>query len=159
VSARLLGALTAAVLLSGCTGVAPVPDPAPPTTEPPAPPAACLLDTEALRVATGLAWAADTTTATDTRCVYDPDGGTGTEFVVVDVAQPGVPLDQVAELCTAGTRIPAGEGLVCGLAGGGVFAATVRGGELVTLAAASVPAATTADRLTAALGEQLARLG
>ncbi|MDN5933132.1 MAG: hypothetical protein L0I24_19045, partial [Pseudonocardia sp.] len=117
-------------------------------------------DTDALRAATGLVWAPDDTTASDTRCVYDPATGTGAEFVAVDVAPPGVtPLDDIAAVCAAGTRGPAGDGFVCRLPAGGVFAATVRDGELVTLAAASVPAATTADRLAAALAEQLTLLG
>lgn len=155
VGARLLGTLAGAALLVGCAGA---PAPAAPPSEPPPPPAACLLDTGALRVATGVAWTADSTTATDIRCVYDPAGGTGADFVVVDVAPPGIPvppLDELAAVCEDGTRVPAGDGFGCRLAGGGVFAATVRDGALVTLAAATVPAATTADRLAAALAGQL----
>lgn len=148
------GAALLGVLLAGCTGAPPpaaAPAPAPP---PPAPPAACLLDVEALRAATGPAWAADEAVASDTRCVYDPAGGTDGEFVVVDVG-PAVPLDDVAALCADGTRTPAGTGFTCRLPGGGVFAATVHDGDLVTAAAAEVPAATTSDRLAAALGAQL----
>lgn len=159
-NARLLGTLAGAALLTACTGAPAAPDTAPDIAPPapPAPPAACLLDTDALRVATGVAWTADATTATDTRCVYDPD--TGTEFAVVDLAPaPATPLAEVAAVCTDGTRAPAGDGFACRLAGGGVFAATVRDGELTTLAAASVPAATTADRLAAALADQLVRIG
>ncbi len=92
----------------GGTGPAPAP--------PPPPPAACLLDLDAMATTTGLTWIPDATTASDTRCVYDPgpaapspattatsDGvgaGTGTqrtpgpaadgdaagEFVAVDIA-------------------------------------------------------------------------
>lgn len=156
VGARLLGPLACALLVTACT--APVTPAAAPAPEPPAPPAACLLDTDALRVATGIAWTADATTATDLRCVYDPDGATVTEFVVVDVAA-ATPLDDVAGVCAEGTRTPAGDGFGCRLTGGGVFAATVRDGELVTLAAAAVPATVTADRLATALAEQLAVVG
>lgn len=159
-TARLLGTLAAAVLLTACTGGGtPAPSAAPAPPGPPEPPAACLLDTAALRATTGTAWTADAATATDTRCVYDPDGGTGAEFVVVDVAQgPATPLDDVAAVCADGTRTAAGAGFGCRLAGGGVFAATVRDGALVTLAAAGVPATTTADRLATALADQLALL-
>jgi hypothetical protein len=159
VNARLLGPLAGVLLLTACTGAAPAPAAAPAPPEPPAPPAACLLDTAALRVATGLAWTADATTATDTRCVYDPEGGADAEFVVVDVAEPVTPLEEVADVCADGSRTPAGAGFVCRLAGGGLFAATVRDGELVTLAAAAVPAGTTVDRLAAGLAEQLTLLG
>jgi hypothetical protein len=174
VSARLLGTLAGAVWLTACTGT-PAPAPAAPP-EPPPPPAACLLDTDALRVATGLTWAPDDTTASDTRCVYDPGTGTGTEFVVVDVDPPAVtepptpldeptplddptPVDDIAAVCAGDTRVPAGSGFVCRLPAGGVFAATVRDGALVTLAAAAVPAATTADALGTAFAEQLTLLG
>lgn len=161
-SARLLGTLAGAVLLTACTGEpAPAPAAAP---EPAPPPAACLLDPDALRAATGLVWAPDDTTASDTRCLYDPATGTGAEFVAVDVAPPGVtgpptPLDDIAAVCADGTRVPAGDGFGCRLPAGGVFAATVRDGELVTLAAAAVPAGTTADALATALAEQLTVLG
>jgi hypothetical protein len=67
-----------AVLLgaAGCSGsppteTAPGPDGAP-AAPPPPPPAACLLDTGALAETTGLTWAPDAVTASDTRCVYDP---------------------------------------------------------------------------------------
>ncbi|MBW0115944.1 hypothetical protein, partial [Pseudonocardia abyssalis] len=99
----------------------------------------------------------DEIAASDTRCIYDADGGGG-EFLVVEIA-PAVPLDDVAAVCTAGSRTPAGTGFVCGLPGGGVFAATERDGDLLTLAAAAVPAATTADRLATALDAQLTLVG
>lgn len=170
VRGRLPGALLAVLVLAvpalaGCTGAVPADprpagtapaDTAPADAAPPAPPAACLLDTGALRAATGLAWTADETAAGATRCVYDPEGGSGTQFVGVDVTPgPATPLDEVAAVCAPDTRTPAGAGFVCRLPGGGVFAATLRDGDLVTVAVASVPAATSADRLAAALGDQL----
>lgn len=148
---RLLGALAGAVVLTGCAGT-PAPDAAPVAPEPPAPPAACLLDADALAAATGVAWTPDGTAASDTRCVYDARGSDA--FLVVDLAAP-VPLDDVAAVCDGDTRTPAGSGFVCRLPGGGVFAATEHDGDLLTLAAAAVPAATTADRLASALGAQL----
>lgn len=150
-NARLLGVLAGAVVLTGCTA-APAPDAAPVTTEPPAPPAACLLDVDALTAASGVAWTPDEIAASDTRCVYDADGGG--EFLVVEITA-SVPLDEVAAVCTSGSRAPAGGGFVCGLPGGGVFAATERDGDLLTLATATVPAATTSERLATALGGQL----
>lgn len=146
-------------VVAGCSA-APVPDAPPATTEPPAPPAACLLDTGALQAATGLAWTPDATTAGDARCVYDPASGTGAEFAAVDVApRPSGTLDDIAALCAAGSRTPASTGFVCRLEGGGVFAATDRGSDLVTLAVATVPEGTTAAQLTTALAEQIALLG
>ena len=147
------GAVLLGVLLAGCTA-APAPPPPPVPPPPPAPPAACLLDVAALRTATGPAWVADETAATDTRCVYDPEGATAGEFVVVEVG-PAVVLDDVAAVCADGTRTPTGTGFTCRLPGGGVFAATLHDGDLVTVAAVEVPASTTPDRLATALGAQL----
>jgi hypothetical protein len=149
--------------LAGCTagdGTAPVPAPAP------APPAACLLDVTALAAATGLAWTADGSTASDTRCVYDPAGGTAREFLAVDVAPlggagAGAELAALAEVCgTPPVPVAAdGPAMVCTLESGSVYAATAGGSRLVTIAASAVPAGTTAERLTVALAEQLALVG
>lgn len=160
------------VLASGCTGAGP-PGPAR-QTDPPAPPAACLLDPAALAATSGVAWTPDRSIASDTRCVYDvaapatagttptpadgPPAFLAVETAPIRAGDPTTELDTIAQLCAEGSRAPvtAPEGaFVCRLAGGGVFAATVREGELVTLAAASVPAATTADLLATALAEQL----
>ncbi|MHA6782588.1 hypothetical protein ACVGOW_16585 [Pseudonocardia saturnea] len=157
------------VLAAGCTGSGP-PEPAR-KADPPAPAAACLLDPDALAAGSGVAWIPDRSIASDTRCVYDvatagstPAPADGPRaFLVVETApirggDPAAELETVAQVCAEGSRAPvtaAQDGFVCRLAGGGVFAATVRDGELVTLAAASVPAASTADRLATALAEQL----
>jgi hypothetical protein len=47
---------------------------------------------------------------------------------------------------------------VCRFQGGTVFAAVVRGGQLVTLAVSAVPPGTTAARLVVAFDQQLAAL-
>ena len=95
---------TAWVLCACSVGVDPAPVPPPP---PPPPPAACLLDTAALSAATGLNWVPDASTASDTRCVYDPAGAPrppeGPAFVTVEVTpsadpDPAVVLDAVAAL-------------------------------------------------------------
>ena len=156
-------------LLCGCSaGSDPAPAPPPPPPPPP-PPAACLLDTAALGAATGLSWAPDVSTASDTRCVYDPSGTPrppeGPAFVAVEVApdadpDPAAALDTVAALCEEGSRVPAGDAaFVCRFQGDAVFAAAVRGGRLVTLATSAVPAGTTAARLVVAFDQQLAALG
>lgn len=156
----LLGTL---VLLAGCTAVPAAAPPAPvPAPAPPAPPAACLLDPAALERATGLGWVADAVPATDSRCVYDPTGGDGSAFVVVDLAD-GTDVETPAALCTAGTRAGvASGGLVCrfgdGVLGVGVLGVGVTGGRTVSLAAAAVPAGTDAARLQAAFGAELDRL-
>ncbi|WP_219416462.1 hypothetical protein [Pseudonocardia nigra] len=183
-AARAAGLLVCAAALSGCSlfADADAPDPAA-QAPPPAPPAACLLDTAALAAATGVTWTPDQTTATDTRCVYDPaaapapdgaeetDGGDDAEgpaFLAVDVTplagdDPAAGLDTVAGVCTDGSRAPVtatdGGGFVCRLPGGSVYAATVRGGELVTVAASTVPPGTTAARLVVAVSEQLGSIG
>ncbi len=145
------------ILLAGCTAVpgspAAVSEP-----EPPAPPAACLLDTAALAADSGVAWEPDLITATDTRCVYDA----GEAFLAVDIAPGTDDLETPAQLCDATTRtdLPAG-GLVCRF-GDGVFAAAVLqpgevadGDALLTIAAAQVPAGSDAPRLADALARQL----
>jgi hypothetical protein len=171
--AVLAGAALAVSCTAGCTaGSDPVdaPPPAPP-------PAACLLDTAALAATTGLTWTPDATTASDTRCVYDPTTtgvpAEGPAFVSVDVApvqgpdtgaalDPAAALDTVAEVCTDGSRAPvtAGQGgFVCRFQGGSVFAALVRGDRMVTLAASAVPPGTTAAQLVIAFDQQLTALG
>ncbi|MDN5751205.1 MAG: hypothetical protein L0H64_22315, partial [Pseudonocardia sp.] len=116
------------------------------------------LDLDALTAATGLDWLPDHTTASDTRCVYDPVPGNGESFLTVTVEPrpigPGAGND--AAVCEAGTSVPAGDtGFVCLLPEGGVFAALTHDDRLVTVAAARVPAGTTAERLVGALAEQL----
>ncbi len=159
-----MGAVVLATALGGCTGAtpsAPVPPPPPPA---PPPPAACLLDTGALQAATGLSWTPDVSTASDTRCVYDPSGSQraaeGPVFLSVDVTDgPPTALDTVAELCDDGSRAPVGTGgFVCRYQGGNVFAAAVRDGRLVTLSASAVPAGTTAAQLVVAFDQQVAAL-
>jgi hypothetical protein len=154
-------------------------------TPPPPPPAACLLDVDAMAGTTGLTWTPDPTTASDTRCVYDPasaatptatptaaptgtaaeaPGRSSSEFVAVDIApatgQPtAAQLDVLAQVCEGGSRAPAGSGFVCRFGGGSVYAGLVRDGDVITLAASAVPAGTTAAALTVAFGEQVTALG
>jgi hypothetical protein len=166
----LMAAAVAVGSVSACSGDVPAPAPPPPPPPPP-PPAACLLDTAAFAAATGLAWAPDVSTASDTRCVYDPSGAPrppeGPAFLAVDVApapDPAVALDTVAALCEDGSRAPAGgsagsaAGFVCRFQGGNVFAAVAHEGRLVTLAASAVPPGTTAAQLVVALDQQVAAL-
>lgn len=141
------------MLIAACTGPAPAP---PATAAPPAPaaPAACVLDMTALSAATGLTWTVDEATAGDRRCVYDLQPA-GTAFVAVDVAGP-TDLETVAQVCARGSRTPVDvDGFVCRLPGGGVYAAQGRPGALLTLAAAEIPAGTTADLVVAAFLAQL----
>jgi hypothetical protein len=155
-------------LLAACTDAGAPEPPAPPPPPPPPPPAACLLDTGALATATGLTWTPDASTASDIRCVYDPSGSPrppeGPAFVAVEVApaadpNPATALDAVAVLCEDGSRVPAGQaGFVCRFGGDSVFAAAVRDGQVVTLAASGVPAGTTAARLVVAFDQQMAAL-
>jgi hypothetical protein len=66
-------------------------------------------------------------------------------------------------VCTDGSRAPVtgdpGGGFVCRFQGGSVFAATVRGGDMVTVAASAVPPGTTGARLVLAISQQLDALG
>ena len=158
-------------LLAACTtGPGPVTPPPPPP-----PPAACLLDTAAFAAGTGITWTPDASTASDTRCVYDPagpaaGGADGPAFVAVDVAQaqdPAAELDRVGALCADGSRAPmatggatgspgGGEiGFVCRFQGGSVFGAAVRGDQLLTVSASAVPVGTTAAQLVLAFDQQL----
>jgi hypothetical protein len=158
--------MVAAAALGACSTAD---SPAPSVPPPPPPPAACLLDTGALTATTGLSWTPDASTASDTRCVYDPSGtprpAEGPAFLSVDVTQdvaqePSTALDAVAALCEGGSRAPAGTtGFVCRYQGGNVFAAVVHDGRLVTLSASAVPAGTTAAQLVVAFDQQVAALG
>ncbi len=86
--------------------------------------------------------------------------------MTVDVAamqgtDPAAELATVAELCAAGSRVEvaAGDGgFVCRFQGGSVFAAMVRRGQVVTLAASAVPPGTTAAQLVVAFDQQLTAL-
>jgi hypothetical protein len=167
----LVGAVAGAALAACSVAEEPAPSPPPP----PPPPAACLLDTAAFTAATGLAWTPDASTASDTRCVYDPAGTAqppeGPAFVTVDVAPDPGPtptgaLDTVAAVCEDGSRVPVGgqgtptvPGFVCRFQGGNVFAAMVRDDRLVTVAASAVPPGTTAAHLVVAFDQQVAALG
>jgi hypothetical protein len=159
---QLVGAVVLAAALGGCS-VAEPPAPAAPPPPPP-PPAACLLGTAALAAATGLSWTPDASTASDTRCVYDPAGAQrpaeGPAFLSVDVTEePPTALDTVAELCEGGSKAPVGSaGFVCRYQGGNVFAALVHDGRLVTLSASAVPTGTTAAQLVVAFDQQVAAL-
>ena len=165
--AATLLVMAAVVSGAGCSTVeeAPAPQASPPPTA--APPVACLLDTAALATATGLTWTPDASTASDTRCVYDPSGTPrppdGPAFLAVDVTtdpDPVTALDTVAALCEDGSRATAGtNGFVCRFQGGNVFAAVVHDGRLVTLAASAVPPGTSATQLEAAFDQQVAALG
>ncbi len=145
------------LLVVACSGpAAPAPGPITTrTTEPPAPPAACLLDVSALGIDTGLRWVIDDATASDSRCVYDPVGAADDVFLVVDVTEGGADIDTVAQVCTDGSVEPADTGFGCRLATGGVFAARADGNRLVTVAAAQLPAGTTPEQLDSALTGQL----
>jgi hypothetical protein len=129
-----------------------------------------MLDMPTFAATTGLAWHPDASTASDTRCVYDPATlsipADGPAFVTVDVAamqgtDPAAELATVAELCAAGSRaeVAAGDGgFVCRFQGGSVFAATARRGQVVTLATSAVPPGTTAAQLVVAFDQQLTAL-
>ena len=171
--AATLATLTA--IAAACTA-APSVEPPAPTVEaaPPAPPAACLLDTTGLAAASGLTWTPDQTTASDTRCVYDPARAGTPEpepeptagFLTVAIApvaagEPGDELDRIAAVCQDGSRaaVPAGgTGFVCRFRGGSVLAALVRAGQLVTVSASAVPQGTTAAQLVIAMTQQLETL-
>jgi hypothetical protein len=161
---QIVGTVVLAAALAGCSA-AEAPAPVAPPPPPPPPPAACLLDTGTLTATTGLTWTPDASTASDTRCVYDPSGSPrpaeGPAFLAVDVTQdPATTLDTVAELCEDGSRAPSGTtGFVCRYQGGNVFAAGTHNGRLMTLAASAVPAGTTAAQLVVAFDQQVAALG
>jgi hypothetical protein len=181
VPGSLCAVAAAAAVLTGCSAPDTAPVPAPVQAAPPAPPAACLLDPARLAADTGLTWTPDQTTASDTRCVYDPGGPIApapsaaaptaapdpADFLAVEVA-PAVAddaqteLDGVAGACADGSRAPVqddGHGFVCRFRGGSVFAAAVRAGQLVTVSVSAVPEGTTAARLVLALQQQLDGLG
>jgi hypothetical protein len=124
-------------------------------------------------------------TASDTRCVYDPGPGTapaaaaaatpaapsaapGTgspEFVAVELAKASTEpaaaqLDVLAQPCSTGSRTPTRQGgFVCRFPAGSVFAGRVRADQVLTIAASAVPAGTTGDALATAFGQQLDALG
>ncbi len=138
---------------AGCSAPSGPPAPAPEVAPPPAPPAACLLDTAGLTSTTGLGWTPDQTTASDTRCVYDPaapnppaagSGSTAAEpsaaeptgaqpaaansFLAVEIApvtatDAGAELDVVAAACADGSRTPIADG-------GAGFVCRFRGGSV-----------------------------
>lgn len=163
---RAAALLSAGLLLTGCSVVGDPTSP-PPQAQPPAPPAACLLDRAELAATTGLTWTPDQSTATDTRCVYDPAGNTGPAgFLAVDVEtstdDAATQLDTIGELCESGSRadVAAGDGgFVCRFDGNGVYAALVQGGQVVTVATSVVPTGTTAARLAVAFTQQLGAIG
>ncbi|MFC4946473.1 hypothetical protein [Pseudonocardia sp. GCM10023141] len=177
VPALITALIAGATVIAGCTAGVDGNGAAPKAAATPAPPAACMLDTAALAVTTGVAWTADPSTASDTRCVYDPAaapaptvaaspaGGSGVlpgpDFVAVDVTRftgdPAAELDTIAEVCETGSRAPGpgNDGFVCRLAGGSVYAGVVRDNRAVTVSASAVPAGTTAARLVVGIGQQL----
>ena len=158
--------LATGLVLGGCSAVAPAPVPTP-QAQPPAPPAACLLDGAALGATTGITWTPDQSTATDTRCVYDPPGSPGPAgFLAVDVStstdDAATQLDTIAQLCVSGSRADvdaADGGFTCRYDGSNLYAAMVRGDQLVTISSSAVPAGTTAAKLALGLTEQLTRIG
>lgn len=162
---RLLATgLSVGALLTGCSAGGDNPERAP-EAKPPPPPAACLLDGAALQATTGLAWTPDQSTATDTRCVYDPPGGPA-GFLAVDVGSSdddaATQLDTIAELCESGSRADvdaADGGFVCRFDTDNVYAAIVRGGQVVTLSTSAVPPGTTSAKLAVAFTEQLRSIG
>ncbi len=165
--------LVGTVAVSACSATAPSPPEPPVAAPPPAPPAACLLDLGGLATSTGVAWRPDQATASDTRCVYDPDapapstGPASEDFLAVEIApvtaaDAAAELDTVGAVCADGSRAPiaAGRtGFVCRFRGGSVFGALVRTGQLVTVSTSAVPDGTTAARLVVALQQQLDALG
>jgi hypothetical protein len=115
----------------------------------------------------GVAWTPDQSTATDTRCVYDPAGNPGPAgFLAVDVTSStdnaASELDIIAQLCGSGSRadVKAADGaFVCRFDGDGVYAALVQGGRVVTVASSAVPPGTTTARLAVAFTQQLTAIG
>jgi hypothetical protein len=161
---RLAVGATVGLVLAACSAAPTTPTPPPVQAPPPPPPAACLLDTGGLAAGTGLSWRPDPSTASDTRCVYDPNGAPtpAGEFLAVQIApitatDAGGELDTVASTCADGSRaaLAQGSGFVCRFRGGSVFAALVRAGQLITVSASGVPEGTTAARLVLSLQQQL----
>jgi hypothetical protein len=164
------GLFAAAMLAGGCSAAGDPTGTAPRTeaqAQPPPPPVACMLDGAALAATTGLTWTPDQSTATDTRCVYDPAGASSrAEFLTVDVTtstdDAASQLDTVAGVCARGSRADidvADGGFVCRFDGGTVYAAVVRDGQLVTISTSAVPAGTTGAKLAVACTEQLRTIG
>lgn len=159
-------AAVAAVVLGGCAG-----DPPLPNAEPPAPPAACVLDTETLTSATDVKWTPDQTTANDTRCIYDaapaPAGTDGPQFLTVSLfpktqADAAAERELLAELCQKGSRVDvdaADGGFICRFDGDLVYGVLVRGNQVVQVASSAIPAATASATLAAAISDQLTALG
>jgi hypothetical protein len=158
-------AALAFVVLGGCAA-----DPPLPKADPPAPPAACVLDADALGSATDVKWTPDQSTASDTRCVYDavpqPEGAGGPQFLTVALfprtqADASAERELLAQLCLKGSRVDvdaADGGFVCRFDGDLVFGALVRGNEVVQVSTSAIPAATAGATLAGAISEQLANL-
>ncbi len=156
----------AAVVLGGCAA-----DPPLPNADPPAPPAACVLDTETLTSATDVKWTPDQTTASDTRCVYDaapaPAGTDSPQFLTVSLlpktqADAAAERELLAQLCQRGSRVDvdaADGGFICRFDGDLVYGVLVRGDQVVQVASSAIPAATASATLAAAISDQLTALG
>lgn len=162
------GILIAAALLAPAAGCGT--DPPLPKADPPAPPAACVLDTTTLASATDVTWTPDQSTASDTRCVYDagpaPTGTGGPQFLTVSLfprtqADPSAERELLAQVCLKGSRVDvdaADGGFVCQFDGALVYGALVRGDQVVQVSTSAVPAATASATLAAAISDQLAGL-
>lgn len=90
-----------------------------------------------------------------------PPGFLAVEIASTRGADPAAELDTIAQVCAPGSRAPvtaAEGGFVCRIAGAGVYGAVVRGGQVITLSASTVPAGTSAARLVVAVSQQLAAL-
>jgi hypothetical protein len=155
----------AAVALGACGA-----DPPLPQADPPAPPAACVLDTDALSSATDVKWTPDQSTASDTRCVYDAapqqNGASGPQFLTVSLfprtqADSSAERELLAQLCVKGSRVDvdaADGGFVCRFDGDLVFGALVRGDQVVQVSTSAIPATTASATLAGAISDQLANL-
>lgn len=158
-------AVLAVAVLAGCSS-----DPPLPNAAPPAPPAACVLNTDTLSSATDVKWAPDQSTASDTRCVYDavpqPKGADGPQFLTVSMfprteADPSAERELLGQLCVKGSRVDvnvADGGFVCRFDGNLVFGALVRGDQVVQVSTSAIPAATATATLAGAINDQLASL-
>jgi hypothetical protein len=163
--AAAAAAAIAAVALGGCAA-----DPPLPKADPPAPPAACVLDTSSLGSATDVTWTPDQSTASDTRCVYDaaspPKDASGPQFLTVSLfprtqADASAERELLAQLCLKGSRIDvdaADGGFVCRFDGNLVFGALVRGDQVVQVSTSAIPAATASATLAGAISDQLTNL-